>query len=39
MIRPGIYRDKNGKLIEVLHVCADGVVVRHADGRVEAVSA
>lgn len=39
MIRPGLYRDKNGTIVQVIAADEDGVTLRYADGTVVTVSA
>ena len=39
MIRPGIYRDRDNRLVEVVSADSSGVVLRYSDGTVVTVSA
>lgn len=39
MLRPGIYRDRHGALVQVVAVDEDGAVIRYSDGTVITVSA
>ena len=38
-IRPGIYRDRDGNLVQVIASDANGVVLRYSDGTVVTVTA
>lgn len=39
MITPGLYRDKDGVIVQVVAADDDGVTLRYADGTVVTVSA
>lgn len=38
MIRPGLYRDKNGVIVQVVAADEDGVTLRYPDGSVVTVT-
>lgn len=38
MLRPGLYRDKHGVIVQIIAADDDGVTLRYADGSVVTVT-